>query len=208
MSHLNPHGSDADQLFQKYLDRAIEEINDLTDQMSACGLCEHDTGFAPVVGTGHPLADVFMLKYSPRPEELSEGVTFFGRSGEAILAAVQRLNMNPIDLYGTNCIKCSAQPTPCQAERCPSWLSHELRIVGPKLVVVMGERAREAFNGLGIDDATEIVAETGRVQRWTHTCQAVYCPDIDESLDHPAAKQEFWDAFRVVGEWYAARPPW
>jgi hypothetical protein len=72
----------------------------------------------------------------------------------------------------------------------------------------MGEAARDAFNGLAIEDATEIKATTGTFQRWTHTCQAVYCPDIDECLDHPSAKQEFWDAFRIVGEWYSQRPPW
>ena len=32
--------------------------------------------------------------------------------------------------------------------------------------------------------------------------------DIDASLDEEAAKREFWSAFRVLGDWYAAQPPY
>ena len=208
MSHLNPHRSDQDQIFQKYLDRAISEINELADRMSTCGMCEHDSDFAPVLGTGHPLADVCMIKYSPRPSELEEGVAFFGRAGEAVLASVRRLNVDPLDLYGTNCIKCSTAPTACQQDQCPTWLREEIGIVEPKLLMIMGEDALGVVNGLGVTEAAELVPASGEVQRWTHTCEAIYCPDIDQSLDRPAAKQDFWLAFRTIGDWYADRPPW
>jgi uracil-DNA glycosylase family 4 len=154
------------------------------------------------------LADVFLLKYSPKASELDEGVAFYGRAGEAILASVQRLNLNPLDLYGTNCIKCSATPTACQIEKCPGWLRSEISIVEPRLIVLMGEASVQAVNALNIDDARELVPEAGRLQQWTHTCDAVWCPDIDDCLDRPVAKQAFWRAFRTVGEWYADRPPW
>ena len=208
MTHLNPHRSDDDQVFQKYLDRAIAEINDLTVAMGSCGLCEHDHGFSPVVGTGHPLADVFLLKYAPQHSELDEGVAFYGRAGEAILASVQRLHVNPLDLYGTNCIKCSTEPTQCQREQCPSWLRTEIGIVEPRLLVIMGEVTLQTVNSLEVPESRTLVTESGRLQQWTHTCDAVWCPDIDECLDRPAAKQAFWRAFRMVGEWYADRPPW
>ena len=64
-----------------------------------------------------------------------------------------------------------------------------------------------AINELQVPDASQLEAVAGRVQRWTHTCEAIWCPDIDESLDRPASKQAFWKAFRVVGEWYAEKPP-
>lgn len=208
MSHLHPHRSDEDQIFQKYLDKAIAEINDLTERMRTCGLCDHDVDFAPVLGTGHPLADVFMLKYSPRPSELSEGVAFFGAAGDAILASVRRLDVNPLDIYGTNCIKCTTAPTACQQEQCPTWLRTEIGVVEPKLLVVMGEPALDVVNSLGMEDASQLAAEPGAIQRWTHACDAVWCPDIDDSLAHPGAKRDFWRAFRMVGEWYADRPPW
>lgn len=207
MTHLHPHRADDDQIFQKYLDRAIAEINDLAAAMAGCELCAHDPGFSPVVGTGHPLADVFMVKFRPRASELDEGVAFFGRAGEAVLRSVRRLNVDPLDLYGTNCVKCSSDPTACVVERCPSWLRREIAIVEPKLLVVMGERSLAAVNALDEPHAAELDASEGTIQRWTHTCDALLCPDIDEALETPAGKQAFWASFRALGDWYADRPP-
>jgi uracil-DNA glycosylase family 4 len=208
MAHLHPHRGDDDQIFQKYLDKAIAEINALADEMEACTLCDHEPGFRPVLGTGHPLADVFLLKFRPRPSELEQGVAFYGRAGEAILKSTQRLLVDPLDIYGSNCIKCSGSPDSCALRNCPSWLRTEIGIVSPRMLVVMGREALEVVNGMGLDDASVIEPTPGSVQRWTHTCEALWCPDIDDSLDGPASKQAFWDAFRQLGGWYAARPPW
>lgn len=208
MAHLHPNRAEHDQVFQKYLDRAIVDIHALGDEIEACGLCDHDQPHdGRVLGTGHPLADVMLLKYSPTSAELDEGVAFHGRSGEAIRRSVERLAVDPLDLYGTNCIKCSAEPTPCMRERCPGWLLRELRIVEPKLLVVMGAAALAAVNALDREEARPLAPSPGEVQRWTHTCEAIWCPDIDESLDRPASKQVFWQAFRTLGAWYADKPP-
>ena len=59
----------------------------------------------PVLGSGHPLADVFLLKYSPQASEMQEGVAFYGRAGQAILKSLQRLHVDPMAVYGTNCLK-------------------------------------------------------------------------------------------------------
>ena len=36
-----------------------------------------------MLGTGHPLADILLLKYAPLAAEAQEGVAFFGRAGQA-----------------------------------------------------------------------------------------------------------------------------
>jgi uracil-DNA glycosylase len=38
--------------------------------------------------------------------------------------------------------------------------------------------------------------------------EALYVPDIDESLDSEESKREFWAAFRSLGEWYSELPPY
>ena len=207
MAHLNPQRADEDQVFQKYLDRAIVDIHTLGDEIGACGLCDHDEANLSVLGTGHPLADVMLLKWSPQVEELEHGVAFHGRAGDAIRRSVERLAVDPLDLYGTNCIKCSSRPTTCMRDRCPTWLVREIRIVEPKILVIMGEEALDVVNGLDQPDASHIEANPGDVQRWTHICEAIWCPDIDQSLDRPASKQAFWRAFRALGTWYAEKPP-
>ena len=46
------------------------------------------------------------------------------------------------------------------------------------------------------------------MQPFTPACEALYTPNIDDSLDEEAAKRAFWSAFRVLGEWYADLPPY
>ena len=53
-----------------------------------------------MIGTGHPLADIFLLKYRPTAAEIQEGVAFFGRAGQAVLKSIERLRIDPLKLYG------------------------------------------------------------------------------------------------------------
>ena len=61
-----------------------------------------------MIGTGHPLADIMLLKYAPQPAEVQEGVAFFGRAGQAVLKSIERLRVDPMKLYGTLCVKVDA----------------------------------------------------------------------------------------------------
>ena len=115
-----------DEIYERYLKKAITEINELGDEIAHAA-----EGGAHVVGSGHPLADVFLLKYEPRPSELQEGVAFFGRSGEALKKSLQRLRVDVMSVYGTNCLKLAAG---AEGEA-GAWLVRELHIVQPKLVV-------------------------------------------------------------------------
>ncbi len=189
-----------DELFEKYLQKAITEINDLGHEIAAAG----DTPRAVVLGSGHPLADMMLLKYDPKPSELQEGVAFFGRSGQAILKSLQRLRVDPMAIYGTNCLKIAGEE---EAEARP-YLLRELHIVQPRLLVVMGERVLGFVNELGFPLSERLEPTLGGLQRFTATIEALYCPDIDASLDEQAAKTAFWKAFKLVGPWWAEQPPY
>ncbi len=189
-----------DEIYEKYLQKAISETNELADEIArAAG------DRAIVLGSGHPLADVMLLKYSPQESEFLEGVAFYGRAGQAILKSLQRLQVDPMAVYGTNCLKfAGAEPDAHAVE----WLTRELHIVQPKLVVVMGEHALEFLNGIRFPLSVEVTAATGDLQELTPTVEALYVPDVDGSLDEQSAKTEFWNAFKTLGEWWASLPPY
>ena len=189
-----------DEIHEKYLKKAISEINDLADEIArAAG--EH----AFVLASGHPMADVMLLKYSPQESELLEGVAFYGRAGQAILKSLQRLSVDPLAVYGTNCLKfVGAEPD----EQAREWLTREIHIVQPKLVVVMGEPARVFLNSVEFPLAREVQAVEGELQKLTPTIDALVTPDIDDSLDEQAAKTRFWNAFKPLGAWWAELPPY
>ena len=53
-----------DEIREKYLERAIRELNTLTRELQSCRDCPRGN-LMPVLGSGHPQADVFLLKFAP-----------------------------------------------------------------------------------------------------------------------------------------------
>ena len=100
-----------DEIREKYLERAIRELN-VFDARPA-GLSDHCPRgkLMPVLGSGHPQADIMLLKYAPRPSEIEEGVAFYGRAGSALMKSLKRLSIDPLAVYGTLCVKCPVADT-------------------------------------------------------------------------------------------------
>jgi len=196
-----------DEIREKYLERAIRELNALTRDVQGCEHCPRGN-LMPVLGSGHPQADVFLLKFAPAPSEIEEGVAFYGRSGTALMKSLKRLSIDPLAVYGTLCVKCPVADTALAAPECVARFVEELAIVQPRIVVVMGPEALETLNELALPLARELRAEPGALQQLTPSIDALYTPDIDHSLDEDAAKRAFWSAFRALGDWYAALPPY
>ena len=189
-----------DEIYDRYLQKAISEINQLGEEIGRAG----DETHVPVLGSGHPLADVFLLKHAPKPSEIQEGVAFFGRAGEALKKSLHRLHVDPLAVYGTNCLKFGGE----SFEEAAPWLTRELHIVQPKLLVAMGEPTVEFVNALSFPLADPLDPAGEGLQRFTATIDALVVPDIDTALDEAPAKTAFWNAFKAVGAWYSELPPY
>ena len=196
-----------DEIREKYLERAIRELNSLTRDLQTCPHCPRGN-LMPVLGSGHPQADVFLLKFSARHAEVEEGVAFYGRAGSALMKSLKRLGIDPLAVYGTLCVKCPiADPSLAEPE-CVARVVEELAIVQPKIVVVMGEDALRVLNDLDVPLARPLEPEPGELQRLTPSIEALFVPNIDEALDDEPSKRAFWAAFKVLGQWYADLPPY
>ncbi len=190
-----------DEIYERYLGKAIAEVNELWHELGELSDALH----VPVLGSGHPLADVFLLKWAPQPQEIQEGVAFYGRAGQALLKSFQRLGVDPLAVYGTNCLKFGTE----DPEQAAGWLTRELHIVQPRLLVVMGDEAVAFVNGLGFPLSSPLEPATvGELQRFTATVAALVTPDIDAALDEQGAKTRFWNAFKALGPWWAELPPY
>jgi uracil-DNA glycosylase family 4 len=196
-----------DEIREKYLERAIRELNTLTREIQECDHCPRGN-LMPVLGSGHPQADIMLLKYAPVPSEIEEGVAFYGRAGGALMKSFKRLGVDPLAVYGTVFVKCPVADTDLSAPECRARVLEEIAIVQPRIIVVMGEPALAELNDLRVPLGREIENKLGEVQRLTPSIEALWCPDIDASLDDETAKREFWRAFRALGDWYADLPPY
>jgi uracil-DNA glycosylase len=196
-----------DEIREKYLERAIRELNQFTRDLQACSACPRGDHM-PVLGSGHPQADVFLLKYAPSHAEIEEGVAFYGRAGTAIMKSLKRLGIDPLLVYGTVCVKCPVPDTSMAAPECLARLVEELAIIQPKMVVVMGPDALAVLNDIALPLARRVSPDIGRVQQLTPSIEALYVPDIDGALDEEDAKRAWWGGFRRLGDWYADFPPY
>jgi len=188
-----------DEIYDRYLKKAITEINRLSDE-----IVQAADSRVPVLPTGHPLASIFLLKYAPQRQEVQEGIAFHGRAGTALIKSLQRLRVDPLEVFGTNCLKFAGG----SEEESRPWLARELRIVQPKLVVVMGDDALRFLTELAFPLSRPVEARLGELQRFTPTVEALVVPDIDSSLDEQSDKTRFWNAFKPVGPWWAELPPY
>jgi len=124
------------------------------------------------------------------------------------MKSFKRLDIDPLTVYGTLCVKCPVSDPSLADPACIGRLVEELAIVQPKLVVVMGDDALAVLNDLDVPLARPLTPEPGTVQRFTPSTEVLYVPNIDEALDDEAAKRGFWTAFRALGAWHEALPPY
>jgi uracil-DNA glycosylase family 4 len=196
-----------DEIREKYLERAIRELNSLTRELQSCEHCPRGN-LMPVLGSGHPQADIMLLKYAPLPSEIEEGVAFYGRSGGALMKSLKRLNIDALAVYGTLCVKCPVGDSSLADPACIARVVEEIAIVQPKIIVVMGPEALATLGDLDVPLSRPLEPRLGVVQPLTPSIDALYVPNIDEALDEEHSKREFWSSFRVLGDWYSALPPY
>ncbi|HEX4035786.1 MAG TPA: uracil-DNA glycosylase family protein [Solirubrobacteraceae bacterium] len=196
-----------DEIREKYLERAIRELNLLTRDIQACDSCPRGS-LMPVLGSGHPQADIMLLKYAPRPSEIEEGVAFYGRAGTALMKSLRRLQIDPLAVYGTLFVKCPVADTSLADPGCLARVAEEIAIVCPKIIVTMGDDALYALDELLLPLAGELEPRIGEIQPLTPQIALLHVPNIDQALDDERAKRAFWASFRVLGDWYAELPPY
>jgi uracil-DNA glycosylase len=124
------------------------------------------------------------------------------------MKSLKRLQIDPLAVYGTLCVKCPLSDASLADPACMARVVAELAIVQPKIVVVMGPEALAALNEMEIPLAHPVEPRLGEIQQMTPTIDALYVPNIDESLDEHDAKRDFWASFRTLGDWYASQPPY
>src|SRR5947207_15070784 len=160
-----------DEIKEKYLERAIRELNDLTHRLQSCSHCPRGN-LMPVLGSGHPQADIFLLKFAPTAAEIEEGVAFYGRAGNALMKSFKRLGIDPLAVYETPCVKCPVADPSLAAGECVERVVEEIAIVQPRCVVVMGEPALATLNELDIPLAEPLEPRLGEIQRMTQIGRA------------------------------------
>ncbi len=128
------------------------DIKELANQIRSCNKCRlSQTRQNTVVGRGNGSPDIVFIGEAPGKEEDKQGRPFCGPSGKLLDAAIEQ---NGIKNYAiVNIVKCrppspdgkDRKPTPDEISACSPWLEEQLRLLNPKIVVLLGATALNYF---------------------------------------------------------------
>ena len=110
-----------------------------------CGLSGTRTNAVP--GTGPCPAEIMIVGEAPGFNEDLQGKPFVGQAGKLLDTLLAGIGLRREDVYITNVLKCrppqNRDPMPNEAEACAPYLTWQLKLVEPKVVIVLGRHALE-----------------------------------------------------------------
>lgn len=110
-----------------------------------CRLCE--SAIQAVVGDGDINAKIIFIGEAPGKNEDESGIPFVGRAGKLLNSLIAELGMERGDVWIGNIIKHrppkNRDPLPDEISKCRDFLTQQIEIIEPKIIVTLG---RFSFN--------------------------------------------------------------
>jgi uracil-DNA glycosylase family 4 len=121
-------------------------LQELAAQASTCTRCRLSKGRTQVVfGVGDPSADVMFIGEGPGYYEDKQGEPFVGAAGQLLTRLLGEIGLRREDVYITNVVRCrppgNRDPLPDEIQACRPFLEGTLELVGPRVVVTLGNFA-------------------------------------------------------------------
>ena len=136
-------------------------LNEITEQIQKCRKCRlwKDAKNA-VPGEGTPNAKVMLVGQNPGAEEDKTGKPFVGRAGKFLNKVLAENGFNREELFITNLVKHTSpknrKPLPDEIAACSPYLEEQIKVIKPKLVVLMGVVAWQAPRVDGVEYAETV----------------------------------------------------
>jgi len=144
------------------------------DACRACPLGEHR--LKAVFGVGSPTARVMFIGEGPGYEEDHRGEPFVGKSGQLLDRILESIGLSRQTVYIANVVKCHPMkepdpelrgndrpPTPEETAACRGYLDEQIRLIEPRVLVLLGASALKALLGPG----ESITRARGQWRRYT-----------------------------------------
>ena len=130
---------------------SLKKLNKACIKCTSCDLSE--TRKNVVVGKGNEEAHIVIIGEGPGEQEDIMGLPFVGRAGKMLDTALASVDIDPLeDCYITNIVKCrppnNRKPNPLEVEACMPWLSEQINLLRPKIIVLAGSTAVQSFLGI------------------------------------------------------------
>ena len=183
---------------EQELPETDETIEDIRLDIGNCTRCPLWEGRTKIVhSTGNLQADLMFVGEAPGADEDAQGEPFVGRSGQLLTKIIESIGMKREDVFIGNINRCrppgNRAPTLAEAHTCRPFLTREISVVRPKVIVVMGNTAMKNL----LDTKEGITKLRGEFQDYygvkvMPTFHPAYL------LRDPRKKREVWEDMKKV----------
>jgi DNA polymerase len=184
----------------------------LREAASTCHGCPlYKTGTQTVFGEGAKSSRVVMVGEQPGDQEDKAGKPFVGPSGQMLDDALEEVGIDRATVYVTNTVKhfkweprgtrrIHAKPNAREIQACKPWLTAELQVLKPDMVICLGATAAQALMGKDFR-ITKSRGEIFRDTQWAPWLMATVHPSSilrTPSEDREAAYRAFVEDLRIA----------
>jgi DNA polymerase len=136
-----------------------ERLAPLREKVAACMRCPHlaSSRTQTVFGVGNPDAELMFIGEAPGADEDRQGEPFVGRAGQLLTRIIGAMGFTRDEVYIANVLKCrpdmpagepgNRRPTLVEMETCLPYLTEQIEIIRPKVLVALGATAVEGLLG-------------------------------------------------------------
>jgi DNA polymerase len=125
----------------------LDELNQKIKNCKKCDLWKTRTNF--VFGVGNPKADIVVIGEAPGADEDAQGEPFVGRAGQLLNKILTATGFSREEVFICNILKSrppgNRNPLPEEVEVCKPYLDKQLKLINPKLILLLGKVASESL---------------------------------------------------------------
>jgi uracil-DNA glycosylase family protein len=134
-------------------------LSSLREAAAGCRGCPlYKTGTQTVFGEGRKDSRIIMIGEQPGDQEDKAGHPFVGPAGRILNDALAEVGIDREEVFVTNAVKhfkweprgtrrIHSKPSAREVQACKPWLSAEMQVVKPEMVVCLGATAAQALMG-------------------------------------------------------------
>jgi DNA polymerase len=174
------------------------EISLVYEQVRDCQKCPlYRFAKNPVPGSGSLESEIMFIGEGPGEKEDELGEPFVGKAGKLLDEMLESIGLERKDVYIANVVKHrppgNRDPKPEEVEACWPFLTEQIRIIKPKLIVCLGRHSLGRF----LQNIGPISQVHGRCfKKGTQAYMALYHPAV--GLYNGGMKNTLFEDFRKI----------
>ncbi|MCC7539636.1 MAG: uracil-DNA glycosylase [Deltaproteobacteria bacterium] len=189
------------------LKERLAVLSVLAEDVAACTKCRlHEGRTRSVFARGSASARLVFVGEGPGRDEDLQGAPFVGPAGQLLDKMIQGMGLGEEDVYICNVVKCrppnNRVPMADEAKSCEPYLTRQLDVVRPEVIVALGKTAVSFL--LGLDEPMARLRG-----RWHAYRSIAVMPTFHPAflLRSPQYKREVWEDLKLVLARLGLEPP-